>query len=179
MMHLHLLKQKQAAVSIALLVLGLLCCVLRLIYKYATAIDVTKTVDALSRAVAKPSGKTLFVTLKKLSQLQEEVHDHQLLLDTQFAPEKMDRKHMWYSLDNFSFFFRPEDMDTARTDPGYSDTLLRTASRVFEFVDTYRGAYSDNTNVRDCVCPFYCDFDGYQVARENGSLETHRTRKTR
>ncbi|GJU89204.1 copia protein [Tanacetum coccineum] len=46
--------------------------------------------------------------------------------------------------------------------PGYSDTLLRTASIVFEFADTYRGAYSDNTNVRDGVCPFYCDFDGYQ-----------------
>ncbi|GKA69056.1 endoglucanase 24-like protein [Tanacetum coccineum] len=45
--------------------------------------------------------------------------------------------------------------------PGYSDTLLRTASIVFEFADTYRGAYSDNTNVRDGVCPFYCDFDGY------------------
>ncbi|GJS17993.1 endoglucanase 24-like protein [Tanacetum coccineum] len=61
--------------------------------------------------------------------------------------------------------------------PGYSDTLLRTASIVFEFADTYRGAYSDNTNVRDGVCPFYCDFDGYQVARENRSLETHTTRK--
>ncbi|GKC38050.1 endoglucanase 24-like protein [Tanacetum coccineum] len=53
-------------------------------------------------------------------------------------------------------------MDTARTDPGYSYTLLRTASGVFEFADTYRGAYIDNTNVRDCVCPFYCNFDGYQ-----------------
>ncbi|GKC28721.1 endoglucanase 24-like protein, partial [Tanacetum coccineum] len=61
-----------------------------------------------------------------------------------------------------AFCVLPEDMDTARTDPGYSDTLLRTASRVFEFADTYRGAYSDNTNVRDGVCPFYCDFDGYQ-----------------
>ncbi|GJY65283.1 probable protein phosphatase 2C 49 [Tanacetum coccineum] len=55
-------------------------------------------------------------------------------------------------------------MDIARTDPRYSDTLLRTASRVFEFADTYRVAYIDNTNVRDCVCPFYCDFDGYQAA---------------
>ncbi|WOG84718.1 hypothetical protein DCAR_0103902 [Daucus carota subsp. sativus] len=78
---------------------------------------------------------------------------------------------------------RPEDMDTARTvykvdapnpasdvagetaaalaassmafrssDPGYADTLLHT----------YRGAYSDNANIRDGVCPYYCDFDGYQ-----------------
>ncbi|XP_024989327.1 endoglucanase 24-like [Cynara cardunculus var. scolymus] len=48
------------------------------------------------------------------------------------------------------------------SDPGYSDTLLRTAIRVFGYADTYRGAYSDNTNIRDGACPFYCDFDGYQ-----------------
>ncbi|XP_040365295.1 endoglucanase 24-like [Rosa chinensis] len=47
-------------------------------------------------------------------------------------------------------------------DPGYTDTLLRNAMKTFEFADTYRGAYSDNANVRDGVCPFYCDFDGYQ-----------------
>nr|GEU31321.1 hypothetical protein [Tanacetum cinerariifolium] len=47
---------KQVAVSIALLVLGLLCRVLRLIYRYANAIDATTTDDALSRAT-KPSGK--------------------------------------------------------------------------------------------------------------------------
>ncbi|KAJ9562851.1 hypothetical protein OSB04_008011 [Centaurea solstitialis] len=49
------------------------------------------------------------------------------------------------------------------SDPGYSDTLLRTATRVFGYADTYRGAYSDNTNVRVGACPFYCDFDGYQA----------------
>nr|GEU47744.1 queuine tRNA-ribosyltransferase accessory subunit 2-like isoform X1 [Tanacetum cinerariifolium] len=48
---LELEASEQAFVSIALLVLGLQCCVLRLIYKYATAIDVTTTDDALSRAV--------------------------------------------------------------------------------------------------------------------------------
>nr|XP_043623070.1 endoglucanase 24-like isoform X1 [Erigeron canadensis] len=48
------------------------------------------------------------------------------------------------------------------SDPGYSETLLRMATRVFDFADNYRGAYSDNTNIRDGVCPFYCDFDGYQ-----------------
>ncbi|KAM0041319.1 putative cellulase [Helianthus debilis subsp. tardiflorus] len=48
------------------------------------------------------------------------------------------------------------------SDPAYSQTLLTTATRVFEFADTYRGAYSDNTNIRSGVCPFYCDFDGYQ-----------------
>ena len=49
------------------------------------------------------------------------------------------------------------------SDPGYADTLLRTATRVFAYADTYRGAYSDNANIRDGVCPYYCDFDGYQV----------------
>ncbi|EPS60570.1 hypothetical protein M569_14233, partial [Genlisea aurea] len=48
------------------------------------------------------------------------------------------------------------------SDPAYSETLLRTATRVFQFADTYRGAYSDNPNIREGVCPFYCDFDGYQ-----------------
>lgn len=47
-------------------------------------------------------------------------------------------------------------------DPGYSDTLLRNAIKAFQFADSYRGAYSDNSNIKDGVCPFYCDFDGYQ-----------------
>uniref|UniRef100_A0A2N9FD94 Endoglucanase n=1 Tax=Fagus sylvatica TaxID=28930 RepID=A0A2N9FD94_FAGSY len=47
-------------------------------------------------------------------------------------------------------------------DPGYSDTLLRNAIKAFQFADNYRGAYSDNSNIKDGVCPFYCDFDGYQ-----------------
>ncbi|KAL3621295.1 hypothetical protein CASFOL_036207 [Castilleja foliolosa] len=48
------------------------------------------------------------------------------------------------------------------SDPGYAETLLRTSTRVFEFADSYRGAYSDNSNIKDAACPFYCDFDGYQ-----------------
>lgn len=48
------------------------------------------------------------------------------------------------------------------SDPGYAETLLRTSTRVFQYADSYRGAYSDNANIRDGVCPFYCDFDGYQ-----------------
>ncbi|PKI54749.1 hypothetical protein CRG98_024851 [Punica granatum] len=48
------------------------------------------------------------------------------------------------------------------SDPGYSETLLRNAIKAFEFADTYRGAYSDNENIRGGACPFYCDFDGYQ-----------------
>ncbi|KAK9078770.1 hypothetical protein SSX86_002828 [Deinandra increscens subsp. villosa] len=48
------------------------------------------------------------------------------------------------------------------SDPGYSRTLLTTATRVFEYADRYRGAYSDNADIRTGACPFYCDFDGYQ-----------------
>ncbi|KAM6554740.1 hypothetical protein CsatB_015502 [Cannabis sativa] len=47
-------------------------------------------------------------------------------------------------------------------DPGYSETLIRNAVKAFEYADTYRGAYSDNSDIRDGVCPFYCDFSGYQ-----------------
>ncbi|GKC27353.1 hypothetical protein Tco_1034647, partial [Tanacetum coccineum] len=115
---------KQAVISITLLVLGLLCCVLRLIYKYATAIDVTTTDDALSIAVAKPSGKntlcdsqeTIQITRSRVlkrrseptaSRIYTSVITHDMnTLSSNFAPEKLDRKHMWYSLDNFSFFFR-------------------------------------------------------------------------
>lgn len=49
-------------------------------------------------------------------------------------------------------------------DPGHSETLIRNAIKAFEFADSNRGAYSDNSNIRDGVCPFYCDFDGYQVS---------------
>ncbi|KAJ8763358.1 hypothetical protein K2173_002241 [Erythroxylum novogranatense] len=48
------------------------------------------------------------------------------------------------------------------SDPGYADTLLKNAIKAFQFADNYRGSYSDNSNIRDGVCPFYCDFDGYQ-----------------
>ncbi|KAI4318689.1 hypothetical protein MLD38_032363 [Melastoma candidum] len=48
------------------------------------------------------------------------------------------------------------------SDPGYADTLLKNAVKAFEFADNYRGAYSDNAGIREGVCPFYCDFDGYQ-----------------
>lgn len=44
--------------------------------------------------------------------------------------------------------------------------------QVFDFADKYRGAYS--TSLRSAVCPFYCDFDGYQVLNSlvfHGKLE--------
>ncbi|ONK58822.1 uncharacterized protein A4U43_C08F100 [Asparagus officinalis] len=55
---------------------------------------------------------------------------------------------------------RPEDMDTART--VYTVSTDKPGSEAFEFADTYRGAYSDDPGLKAGVCPFYCDFDGYQ-----------------
>ncbi|KAK1261528.1 Endoglucanase 8 [Acorus gramineus] len=86
---------------------------------------------------------------------------------------------------------RPEDMDTPRsvysidaTKPGsevaaetaaalaaasivfkasdklYSKWLLDRAIKVFEFADQHRGSYSDSLG--HWVCPFYCDFSGYE-----------------
>ena len=59
--------------------------------------------------------------------------------------------------------FAASSMAFRSSDPGYSETLLRNAVSVFQYADNYRGAYSDNADIRDGVCPFYCDFDGYQV----------------
>ncbi|KAJ8459351.1 hypothetical protein OPV22_032277 [Ensete ventricosum] len=47
-------------------------------------------------------------------------------------------------------------------DPYYSRKLLENGMRAFEFADTYKGAYSDDPGLKAGVCPFYCDFDGYQ-----------------
>eukprot|EP01018_Ginkgo_biloba_P036996 Gb_29204 [translate_table: standard] len=101
---------------------------------------------------------------------------------------------------------RPEDMDTPRTvykitkdNPGsdvaaetaaalaaasivfrtsdmpYAQLLLKTAVRVFQFADKYRGAYSDS--LRTGVCPFYCDFDGYQDELLWGAAWLHKATK--
>ncbi|KDP22412.1 hypothetical protein JCGZ_26243 [Jatropha curcas] len=86
---------------------------------------------------------------------------------------------------------RPEDMDTPRTPfavsknfPGsevsaemaaalaaasivfrpinlaYSAKLLKRARMIFDFADTYRGSY--NSSLGTWVCPFYCDYSGYE-----------------
>ncbi|XP_042401252.1 endoglucanase 8-like [Zingiber officinale] len=86
---------------------------------------------------------------------------------------------------------RPEDMDTPRpvyavntTHPGsevageiaaalaaasiafktydaaYSGRLLSKAKGAFYFANTYQGSYKNS--IGDAVCPFYCDFSGYQ-----------------
>ncbi|XP_057774477.1 endoglucanase 8-like isoform X2 [Salvia miltiorrhiza] len=87
---------------------------------------------------------------------------------------------------------RPEDIDTPRTvyvvsrnapgsevaaeiaaalaagslafrafgDKVYAKVLLKRASEVFQFADKYRGSYNDS--IGEGVCPFYCDYSGYQ-----------------
>ncbi|CAL9167767.1 unnamed protein product [Musa hybrid cultivar] len=52
-------------------------------------------------------------------------------------------------------------------DPDYSRELLENAVRAFEFADTYKGAYSDDPGLKAGVCPFYCDFDGYQASQSS------------
>eukprot|EP01018_Ginkgo_biloba_P039452 Gb_09934 [translate_table: standard] len=46
------------------------------------------------------------------------------------------------------------------SDASYSQRLLQTAMRVFDFADKHRGAYSDS--LKSAVCPFYCSYSGYQ-----------------
>ncbi|XP_028797241.1 endoglucanase 4-like [Neltuma alba] len=43
---------------------------------------------------------------------------------------------------------------------GYSSRLLNRARMVFEFADKHRGSYNDSLG--PWVCPFYCNFGGYQ-----------------
>ncbi|KAK1354260.1 Endoglucanase [Heracleum sosnowskyi] len=47
-----------------------------------------------------------------------------------------------------------------RTDRTYSKLLATRAIRVFAFANKYRGVYS--STLRKWVCPFYCDFSGYE-----------------
>ncbi|KAK9091501.1 hypothetical protein Sjap_024678 [Stephania japonica] len=103
---------------------------------------------------------------------------------------------------------RPEDMDTLRTvykidqnhpgsdvagetaaalaaasivfrsrDPRYSALLLSRAISVFEFADRHRGAYS--SSLRKAVCPFYCDFNGYQDELLWGAAWLHKASRRR
>ncbi|KAJ6807604.1 endoglucanase 17-like [Iris pallida] len=112
------------------------------------------------------------------------------------------------ALRDHSCWERPEDMDTPRTayrvdaahpgsdvagetaaalaaasivfrstDPAYSRRLLDRAAEVFEFADKYRGAYS--TSLRAAVCPFYCDFDGYQDELLWGAAWLHKASRRR
>ncbi|KAI3460787.1 hypothetical protein Pfo_017450 [Paulownia fortunei] len=59
-----------------------------------------------------------------------------------------------------------------KSDPTYSKLLARRAVSVFEFADKHRGAYS--VGLRPYVCPYYCDFSGYQDELLWGAAWLHR-----
>lgn len=48
-------------------------------------------------------------------------------------------------------------------DEEYAERLLAGAKTAFEFADAHKGAYSDDPGLRAGGCPFYCDYNGYQV----------------
>ncbi|KAJ6927305.1 endoglucanase 24-like [Populus alba x Populus x berolinensis] len=87
-------------------------------------------------------------------------------------PEDMDTPRIVYAVDapnpasdvagETAAALAASSMAFRSSDPGYAETLLRNAINAFQFADSYRGAYSDNSNIKDGACPFYCDFDGYQ-----------------
>lgn len=89
-------------------------------------------------------------------------------------PEDMDTKRTVYVVDapnpasdvagETAAALAAASMAFRSADRGYSETLLRNAVSAFQFADNYRGAYSDNLDVRGGACPFYCDFDGYQAS---------------
>ncbi|XP_029122879.2 endoglucanase 17 isoform X2 [Elaeis guineensis] len=62
-------------------------------------------------------------------------------------------------------------------DPAYSRRLLDRAVSVFEFADKHRGAYS--SSLHNAVCPFYCDFNGYQDELLWGAAWLHKASRRR
>ncbi|KAJ6810308.1 endoglucanase 17-like [Iris pallida] len=62
-----------------------------------------------------------------------------------------------------------------RSDPSYSKLLLKTATRVFEFANKYRGSYSNG--LKRWVCPFYCSYSGYQDELLWGAAWLHKATK--
>ncbi|XP_075504556.1 LOW QUALITY PROTEIN: endoglucanase 24-like [Primulina tabacum] len=125
-----------------------------------TLVAIRWATDYLLKTVSQPN--RIFV------QVGDPVNDH----NCWERPEDMDTARTVYAVDapnpasdvagETAAALAASSMAFRSSDPGYAETLLRTATRVFEFADSYRGAYSDNSNIRDVVCPFYCDFDGYQ-----------------
>ncbi|XP_061368371.1 endoglucanase 24-like isoform X3 [Gastrolobium bilobum] len=116
--------------------------------------------DYLLKTVSQPN--RIFV------QVGDPISDH----NCWERPEDMDTNRTVYAVDapnpasdvagETAAALAASSMAFRSSDSGYSETLLRNAVKAFQFADNYRGAYSDNANVRDGVCPYYCDFDGYQ-----------------
>ncbi|KAI4349686.1 hypothetical protein L6164_010246 [Bauhinia variegata] len=62
-----------------------------------------------------------------------------------------------------------------RSDPTYAKTLVRRATRVFQFADKHRGSYSNG--LKPIVCPFYCSYSGYQDELLWGAAWLHKATK--
>ncbi|KAF6160540.1 hypothetical protein GIB67_019480 [Kingdonia uniflora] len=125
-----------------------------------TLVAIRWATDYLLKTVSQPN--RIFV------QVGDPIKDH----NCWERPEDMDTDRTVYSVEapktasdvagETAAAFAASSMAFRSSDPGYAETLLRSAIRIFEYADNYKGAYSDNEDVRPGVCPFYCDFDGYQ-----------------
>ncbi|XP_050235617.1 endoglucanase 17 [Mercurialis annua] len=62
-----------------------------------------------------------------------------------------------------------------KSDPTYSKLLIKRAIRVFQFADKYRGPYSNG--LKKIVCPFYCDYSGYEDELLWGAAWLHKATK--
>nr|KYP42412.1 Endoglucanase 24 [Cajanus cajan] len=115
----------------------------------------------------------LLKTLSQPNRIFVQVGDPSSDHDCWERPEDMDTSRATYAVDapnaasdvagETAAALAAASMAFRSSDPGYAETLLRNAITAFEFADNYRGAYSDNSNVKYAACPYYCDFDGYQV----------------
>ncbi|XP_024361312.1 endoglucanase 3 [Physcomitrium patens] len=85
-------------------------------------------------------------------------------------PEDMDTPRTAYKIDSdnpgsdvaaeTAAAFAAASMAFRRADVAYSNTLILSARRIFNFADNYRGKYSDS--LAGAVCPFYCSYSGYK-----------------
>ncbi|KAL6517352.1 hypothetical protein OROMI_033053 [Orobanche minor] len=114
------------------------------------------------------NGRGLLGINRRINQVGDPIADH----NCWERPEDMDTSRTVYAVDapnpasdiagETAAALAASSIAFKSSDPGYAETLLRTSARIFKFADSYKGAYSDNLYIRDAVCPFYCDFDGYQ-----------------
>ncbi|KAG0557526.1 hypothetical protein KC19_11G137600 [Ceratodon purpureus] len=84
-------------------------------------------------------------------------------------PEDMDTPRTAYKVDaknpgsdvaaETAAAFAAASIAFRRVDTDYSNKLLRSARRIFDFADQYRGRYSDS--LAAAVCPFYCSYSGF------------------
>ncbi|CAA6656382.1 unnamed protein product [Spirodela intermedia] len=127
--------------------------------------------DYLLKTIAHPTGCTSRIDSELgsiLLQVGDPLKDH----NCWERPEDMDTPRTVYSVTpdrpgsevagETAAALAAASMAFREADATYAERLLRGATTAFEFADSYKGAYSDDTGLKAGVCPFYCDFDGYQ-----------------